>query len=476
MSFYRIYRPQVIDEIDNIAIRDSLLTLLSKPKKDLPHAFFMSGPRGAGKTTAARVIAKLFNCEKLTKVGPCGKCQQCVTIAEGRNLDVLELDAASNRGIDEIRALRDGIQLSPALGTHKIYIIDEVHMLTAEAFNALLKTLEEPPGHAVFVLATTDPQKVPVTITSRCISYVFAKASGEELLSALSRIVKQEKIDIEDEALSVICASVDGSFRDAVKYLEQASLKKGTITREIVETLFAITASKSVSEFLTHLVNRQVSQSLAIIGGLSQQGTDFKAFIVQCLSQLQSALVAAVAGSPADPAWNKDDLGILIRKLSQAYGEMRISPIAQLPLELAVVEYCRQETPSALTPREKTPVTESAKKPSHAPHESHADAAAAATNQEPSPAPVASGLLTLEKLTDCWPDVIAELKPHNHSVAGVMRSTRPKAVSGGIVTIEAFYTFHKDKLSETKTRETLGTVFKKLFGEKVKVEVVLGKK
>src|SRR3989344_9433328 len=150
-SFYRTYRPQVIDEIDNVSVRDRLLSLLTKDKKDLPHAYLFSGPRGAGKTTAARVIAKMFNCTKSTKGGPCGKCEQCTSISEGRNLDVLEIDAASNRGIDEIRALREAIGLAPSSAAFKIYIINEVHMLSTEAFNALLKTLEEPPAHVVFV-------------------------------------------------------------------------------------------------------------------------------------------------------------------------------------------------------------------------------------------------------------------------------------------------------------------------------------
>src|SRR5690348_522689 len=138
MSFYRIYRPQVIEEIDNVAVRDQLLSLLSKDKKELPHAYLFTGPRGAGKTTAARVIAKLFNCTKPTKHGPCGVCEQCATIAGGRNMDVLEIDAASNRGIDEMRSLRDAINLAPSASAYKVYIIDEVHMLTTEAFNALL--------------------------------------------------------------------------------------------------------------------------------------------------------------------------------------------------------------------------------------------------------------------------------------------------------------------------------------------------
>ena len=449
MSFYRTYRPQVFGEIDNVAVRESLLSLLTKPKKDLPHAFLFSGPRGGGKTTAARLVAKLFNCENPSaRSGPCGKCGQCMSIAQGTNLDVLELDAASNRGIDEIRTLRDGIALSPVGASYKVYIIDEVHMLTTEAFNALLKTLEEPPRHAVFVLATTDPQKVPVTITSRCMLLGFGKATSEELIQALKRIVSKEKMDIDAKALALITESVDGSFRDAVKLLEQASFQKGTVDDKAIRGLLALTAKVDVAEFIGALLSRDVGKSLALIQKAVDSGADMKAFLVQALNELHATLLADT---------NNADMQRVIRKLSVAYTEFRGAVIPQLPIELAVIEYCgerNERRESGIEKREKE-----TEQPSETPTDTFV-----------------SGSLTLDHLTNHWTDVIAELKPYNHSVAGVMRSTRPAAVKDGIVTIEAFYTFHKDKLSETKTRETIATVLGKLFGEKVRVEVILGKK
>jgi len=448
MAFYRTYRPQVIGEIDNAVVRQTLLSLLSKPKKDLPHAYFFSGPRGAGKTTAARLIAKLFNCEKLTKTGPCGSCEQCVTIAEGRNLDVLELDAASNRGIDEIRQLRDGIALTPVLGTHKIYIIDEVHMLTTEAFNALLKTLEEPPSHAVFVLATTDPQKVPVTIQSRCVPVTFVRATHEELMSALSRIVKKEKIEIDKEALTLIIQSVDGSFRDAVKFLEQASFHKGKIGEKTIHTMLSLSTSLEIAEFNGAFLARDSKKSLEAIQRALDAGMDMKNFLTQSLENFHTLLLTDVTNKNVQEA---------IRKLSTAYTEMRTSVISQLPLELAVVEFCNETS-------NKQQVT--SKKDTIAPDVYHV-----ARHMSPP-----SDSLTLDHLVNHWADIIAELKPFNHSVAGVMRSARPASIKDGIVTIEAFYTFHKDKLSENKSREAIAVVLKKLFGEKVLVEIVLGKK
>lgn len=428
MSFYRIYRPQVIDEIDNVAVREQLLSLLSKDKKGLPHAFLFTGPRGAGKTTAARIVAKIFNCEK-KKV--CGKCDQCLSIAAGRNLDVLEIDAASNRGIDEIRQLRDAINLAPSSAAYKVYIIDEVHMLTTEAFNALLKTLEEPPAHAVFVLATTDPQKVPATITSRCTPISFHKATSEELLAALRRIVTAEKISIDDAALSLVAGSVDGSFRDGVKLLEQVSFHKGKITEEVVRSLTSLTDDSLRAKFFEYLEKKDAKGALALVHGLVSDGKDIKIFLTECLRNAQAELIAGNQNAKE-----------LIRRFTEAYGFMKISPIQELPLELAIVEYCGEE---------KIIAKEEVKN-------------------------ISLGLLTLEKLTEHWLDYISALKPYNNSVAGVMRSARPKSVDHGIVTIEAFYPFHKDKLSEGKTKDILVSVLKKLFGETVKVEIVLGKK
>jgi DNA polymerase III subunit gamma/tau len=472
MSFYRTYRPQVIGEIDNEHVRRELMSLLVKDTSQLPHAFLMSGPRGAGKTTAARLIAKIFNCAKSKGEGPCGSCEQCRSIASGTHIDVLEIDAASNRGIDEIRLLKERIGLTPSHGSYTVYIVDEVHMLTTEAFNALLKTLEEPPAHAVFVLATTELSKVPATIQSRCMPIRFHKAGMDELLSAMERIVKNESLKIDKEALALIAGLSDGSFRDAVKMLEQAGLDGEAVTGDTIRSKFALSETGAAGDLLTHLHEGREADAIKMIETLVNAGTDMKAFMTAVMSRLSDSLVAVVTGGrkQSEEGLTVDDIKLLIRLLTRAFSELKASPLRQLPLELAVIEFCRR---NAHPDQSSAPAADSA-----VPKQAAGIREAAQATVAPSSRPTvdSKGLISLAKLMECWPDIIVELKSYNHSIAGVLRSTRPRSVTDTNVTIEAFYKFHQEKLSEPKVRDALTAVFKKLFGETVSIEIVLGKK
>ncbi|MBI4137414.1 DNA polymerase III subunit gamma/tau [Candidatus Roizmanbacteria bacterium] len=325
MVFYRTYRPQLLSELDKTDVRERITAVLKSTS--VPHAFLFSGPRGTGKTSTARIVARILNCKKRKKGEPCNLCENCTAILAGTHMDVIEIDAASNRGIDEIRDLRERVAFAPAIGKQKVYIIDEVHMLTREAFNALLKTLEEPPAHVTFILATTEPYKLPDTIISRCVQIPFSKATHEELKRSLLRVVSGEKISVSDTALSLIARSADGSFRDAVKLLEQAVAENRLSDRDIVQVI-GLARNTDLLEFI---LQRNIKKALSIIEEQFQNGTDFSLYIQTLLEDLHKQLLA-------DPG--NTEIKSLTKFLMRAYTETKTASIPQLPLELAVIEYC----------------------------------------------------------------------------------------------------------------------------------------
>ncbi|MFN4201087.1 MAG: DNA polymerase III subunit gamma/tau, partial [Fervidobacterium gondwanense] len=252
-SLYRKYRPSTFREIVGQGhIKKLLKNALEK--RTLSHAYIFAGPRGTGKTTTARILAKSLNCEKNQFGEPCNECASCKSIDNGSHLDVVELDAASNRGIDEIRKIRDGVNFTPVMGKYKVYIIDEVHMLTREAFNALLKTLEEPPEHILFVLATTNPEKIPPTIISRCHVLEFRNISKEDIVQRLKEVCESEGFDVTEEALEKISKKAAGGLRDALSILEQVvRYAGGEVTSEVVEEALGYVSEDVLMRFLDAL-------------------------------------------------------------------------------------------------------------------------------------------------------------------------------------------------------------------------------
>ena len=290
----RKYRPQKFEEL--IGQKPIAETLANAIKDDkISHAYLFAGPRGVGKTSTARILSKSLNCEKGPTPNPCGVCKNCIEITEGNSLDVVEIDGASNRGIDEIRNLKEKVSFAPANSKYKIYIIDEVHMLTEPAFNALLKTLEEPPPHIVFIFATTEPHKIPATVLSRCQRYDFRRISISEIVQHLKKIAKNENVNITDDALFLIAKNSDGSLRDSQSTLDQLiAFAEGEITEEKVRQLFGISDVEIYQAFLKSIVNEEIKNGLKIIYEIYNKGIDLKQFVTNLIEFLRNIFLVKI--------------------------------------------------------------------------------------------------------------------------------------------------------------------------------------
>jgi DNA polymerase III subunit gamma/tau len=486
MVFYRKYRPQTIEELDSKEVRDKLHSVLGGAS--IPHAYLFTGPKGLGKTSTARIVAKVLNCEKKTKgIEPCNECTQCKSITNGTNMDILEIDGASNRGIDEIRDLREKVKLSPMSARKKVYIIDEVHMLTAEAFNALLKTLEEPPSHVIFILCTTEPHKVPGTILSRCLNIQFKKATEEELIRSFERIIKKEKLEGEKEALRLIANLSDGSFRDGVKILEEmasvATDKK--ITKELVQKHYSIASTQyRIAQTIKYLEEKDIKNALDVVRKLVSEGVEMGYFMQNLIETLHNSLLykAGVEIVPgAGLALDNSKLEVpqikqLIELLSEAKSDLKYAVLSQLPLELAIVEWCSivpDSIPLARGPAASLP-------PASAPSTSSVRAvgipSSGVTPLTAKQKVVSVTQQEMEKYNEndaLRTALIDNVKAHNHSVAGVLRGCSIKSYDNKILVLETNYKFHKDRLSEPKTWELLNKACKEVTKKNVKIEIVL---
>jgi len=295
-SLYRKYRSQTFgDLVGQEAASRALQGAIIGAR--VSHAYLFSGSRGTGKTSAARLLAKALNCSGRARdsAEPCNKCQSCVEMTAGSALDLIEIDAASNRGIDEIRDLREKVNLAPALGPFKVYIIDEAHMLTEPAFNALLKTLEEPPAHVVFILCTTDAQKIPLTVIGRCQQFVFRRHSEEQITSRLTHIARSEKVDVDADAMKLIARTAQGSMRDAVGLLDQlVPLAAGPISLEGARSLLGIADPRLLDELLDHVLEGRAAEALAELNRVYSEGAELRQVVRGLMEGCRDRLVAAL--------------------------------------------------------------------------------------------------------------------------------------------------------------------------------------
>ncbi len=293
----RKYRPQTFDEIVGQShITETLKRAVDRDR--LSHAYLFCGPRGIGKTSCARILAKSLNCEKGPTLKPCGRCHSCKEIARGSSFDVIEIDGASNRGIDEVRTLRENVKFAPGYGKYKIYIVDEVHMLTPEAFNALLKTLEEPPDHVKFVFATTEPQKLPATIISRCQRFDFKRLSVNSIIQTLGPVAREEKLKVSREALLAIARAASGSMRDALSILDQAgSLSGNTVGVESVTGMLGIVETQLLFRMSGHLAAGDAAPALEALDEVIEKGKDVRQLNKDLIEHYRNLMVLGVGGA-----------------------------------------------------------------------------------------------------------------------------------------------------------------------------------
>ncbi len=464
---YQKYRSQ---DFDQIIGQENVTKLLKNAvkKEQLAHAYLFVGSRGTGKTSAARILAKAVNCKNIKKDGnPCLECENCVSIAEGKFLDLVEIDAASNRGIDQIRELKEKIEFSPSLGKYKVYIIDEVHMLTTEAFNALLKTLEEPPAHIIFILATTDVHKLPPTILSRCQRYDFKLGTDDEIKDLIKDICKKEKIIIKEDALDVLVQNAKGSYRDALSLLDVVysgqEQNKSEITLDEVRKTLGLPDSEKVLLLLRYLLDGDGSKALEIIESLEESGVNLQQFTSYVLDILRRILGGKIKGDlEKEYGFVRDlemkDIHKLINLFLEAENRIRYANNQALVLEMIIPEMMRPNVNSEIKM-----VNRDVKKQIPTTNPDEKEIVKTDVNEE-------SKDVSLEEIKEKWEQIIEEIRPFNGHLYAFVGGGHIRSFENGTLHLEVPFSFHKDRIETPKSRNIISQVFMKIYGVACNIE------
>ncbi len=441
MTFYLKYRPQTVEELDLVKVRDRLLGIIKTGK--FGHAYLFSGPRGTGKTSAARILARLAG-------------------AEGT--DVIEMDGASNRGIDDVRELREKVGLSPLSGKRKVYIIDEVHMLTTEAFNALLKTLEEPPEHVIFFLCTTEPQKLPKTVISRCIEVKFDKAANQEIIDSVKRSVKGEKLGITAEALERIAKSADGSFREAQTILEEASgvAGKNKIDISAVNSVIGVSLDSLVIDYVEAVVAGKTSIALKAVTQLLEGGGDVMAFAKEILEEVRRRLLKSFDAR----------LLLVAKVLEVKIRTLKYSVLPHLPLEIAAIElgFSSKIDDSEIENGGRRSKIEDG-------NPSTFNSLSSTTTLHPLSSTVDyQSSVSLDDFLSKWPLLLTEVRKKNHGIVTLLSLCKPVEMEGSAVIIETTYKFHMEQLKLDRFSQIIEQTAKDIYGTPVQLKYRLAAK
>ncbi|MGP8080750.1 MAG: DNA polymerase III subunit gamma/tau [Dehalococcoidales bacterium] len=509
--FYRKWRSQTLsDVVGQESVTQTLLNALNSGR--ISHAYLFCGPRGTGKTSTGRILAKAVNC--LTTGGkgePCNTCEMCRAITEGRAMDVIEIDAASNTGVDDIRSLREKVNYAPNQARYKVYIIDEFHMLSSSASNALLKTLEEPPPHVIFILATTEVHKILPTIMSRCQRFDFHRISQTAIMKRMTDVCKSENITITQESLRLIARSATGSMRDAWNVLEQLSIYYGSeISFQQVQDLLGITGDARVRELIKYIVDDNVAKAVATINSVNNDGLDLRNFKRELVEYLRSLLLVKT-GSESSVDMTGEDLSELkqlaeraslpkVLKTLKLFSQVELGSEnhSALPLELAIVDSTmkEEEPPRSVRQIEYQPQPDTkpahqavhntaSQKPAPVPGSSQSAAPEAKKPEvkpDPPPSvaekrsPLAAGSVP-ERLRLEWRTVIdqapADTKKSN--ALAILRSggVRPVAFENETLTLSFRQSFFKEKLEEIENRKVVEKIFTNFLGHTCHVQCIL---
>jgi DNA polymerase-3 subunit gamma/tau len=494
-TLYRKYRPQTFEEVvGQNHIKITLQNELATGK--IAHAYLFCGPRAVGKTTSARVLAKSLNCAKRreNEFEPCNTCDACKEITEGRSFDVIEIDAASNTGVDNVRDnIIASARVAPAKNKYKVFIIDEVHMLSISAFNALLKILEEPPTKVVFVLCTTEIHKVPTTIISRCQRFDFKRISVSDIAKELSRIARLDGIKIDKSILETIARQSEGHMRDALSMLGQlVSIGGKEITSEEANLVIPRSDINEIINLIQLLVKKDAGQGIKLMNDLLDSGIDLKSFASDLISILRKIMMSKVSpalgekygielGESLEIKLNEisrdltiEKLALWMEKFNDARNKIKDCFIMQLPLELAIVELCeeRSQANKAISANF-APVNYQNYRTQNTYARPVAAPQANPANNIPANPSYANINLTAEEVKRRWSEVLVGIKKYNHSLSFILRACEPRDLNGNKLCLVFKYKFHKERVVNPQIKMMVENILKEIFNYPLIIESVV---